>query len=676
MLIQLSVLAQQGQIRPIDYQFARFIQSLHDDPLLTLCSALVSYELGKGNVCLPIASSAPEKLFDLPPAQSDTLLKNIKTPNWQQYLKNLPPVGIGKNAGTPLIFDQGNLYLNRYWHYEQRVTDVINTPVVLPLEIKTTREILDRLFARDYNRLLSSLQEMNADEPAMRQCLTDALDIVAPDDIDWGSVLTTCTTAEQPADLQSLEQQIPAEKCLNWQKVAASVASSQPFTVISGGPGTGKTTTVTRLLALLTELGLKENRSPDIFLVAPTGKAAARLTESIGNARDELACSDEVKQVIPSQASTIHRLLGVLPGKPAFRHNKDNPLHLDILVVDEASMVDLPLMAHLLDALPDKARLILLGDRDQLASVEAGSVLGDICGFAKQNYSPAQADKLQQLTGYSLAPYSNKKGAPVRDSLCLLRKSYRFDTNSGIGHLARAVNEGHTFACKHHAIRQYQDVDIHDINSTTYQSLLKLAVSGYGEYLKAIKNDAPEKDILSAFNNFRLLCALREGMFGVEGLNQAIYKALMQAKLLNTGGDKSNWYIGRPVMITRNDHGVGLYNGDIGITLQSDDNRLRVAFEMPNGEIRSFLPSRLPEHDTVFAMTVHKSQGSEFKHTVMVLPDKMNPVLTRELVYTGITRAKKRLDIFTREEILAKAISQKTQRASGLPQKIQLMASS
>ncbi len=610
MLNQLSMLAQQGQLRPIDYQFARFINSLHDDPVLTLCSALVSYELGKGNVCLPLDSTNLKNLFDLPAVQSDALFNETGTRDWQGHLQKLPPVGSGKNAGTPLILDHDNLYLSRYWHYEQRVTEVINKPSGLTVDVNQTRKILDQLFVE-----------------------SDSYEDV------------------------------------NWQKVAAAVASSQPFTVISGGPGTGKTTTVTRLLALLIELGMLNNQCPDIFLVAPTGKAAARLTESIGNARDELTCSNEVKQAIPSHASTIHRLLGVIPGKPGFRHNRGNQLHLDVLVVDEASMVDLPLMFHLLDALPDNARLVLLGDRDQLASVEAGSVLGDICGFAEQGYSPEQAKMLQQLTGYDLSAYASSEGALLRNSLCLLRKSYRFDANSGIGHLARAVNEGRSKDCTQQAIEEYADVNLHNLDAASYQQMLKLAVSGYREYLEAIRNNASEKNILTAFNNFRLLCALREGSFGVQGLNEAICKALLRAGLLSSDSN-TNWYTGRPVMITRNDHGLSLYNGDIGIVLPDDNGRLRVVFEMPDGEIRSLLPSRLPEHDTVFAMTVHKSQGSEFRHTAMILPDKMNLVLTRELIYTGITRAKQQLDIFAREDILGKAIAQKTVRASGLPLKI------
>ncbi|WP_461538018.1 exodeoxyribonuclease V subunit alpha [Spongorhabdus nitratireducens] len=672
MLNQLATLARQNQLRPIDYQFARFIHSLDPDPVLTLCSALVSYELGRGNVCLPLAPESQKNLFGLASEQSSVLLDMAGTVQWEAHLESRPPVGSSTEKGKPFILDQGHLYLNRYWRYEKKVADIINQPAEAPDDLDSIRKTLDRLFARNYEFIFSKLAGVATDQ--WQPFLVNSLDIEQPDPVDWSQVEKICSKAKKGTDLEALEKLIPHQYCLNWQKVAAAVAASRPFSVISGGPGTGKTTTVTRLLALLVETGINRQKCPDIRLVAPTGKAAARLTESIGQARSQLNCDDSIKQAIPAQASTIHRLLGVLPGKPGFRHNRDNQLHLDILVVDEASMIDLPLMARLLDALPDKARLILLGDRDQLASVEAGSVLGDICGFADEGYSQGQTAQLEQLTGFNLQQYSKSSGAPVRDSLCLLRKSYRFDARSGIGQLARAVNQGQTRLCNSDAVSTYEDVRIHSLSSDNYQKLLKLAVNGYQAYLEAITKGVKEREILKAFNGFRLLCALREGPFGVDGLNQAVLKSLRKAQLLpSDAGQDSNWYIGRPVMITRNDHGAGLYNGDIGITLPDDEGRLRVIFEMPDGQIRSFLPSRLPEHNTVFAMTVHKSQGSEFNHTVMILPDKMNPVLTRELVYTGITRAREQLDIYTREEVMAQAVRQKTQRFSGLPHKIRAM---
>ena len=412
---------------------------------------------------------------------------------------------------------------------------------------------------------------------------------------------------------------------------------------------------------------------PAIKLVAPTGKAAARLTESIGAAVQSLAVEKTVKEHIPTQSSTIHRLLGSIPNRVEFRHNRDNPLHLDVLVVDEASMVDLPMMARLLDAMPPHAKLILLGDRDQLASVEAGAVLGDICSFSDQGYSQEQGQVLSRLTGYRLEATRSGRPAAVADSLCMLRKSYRFHARSGIGQLARAINAGQPYQVEKVWQQGYRDIHHYPLNTDNYQTLINMAVTFYRDYLDAIDGRRPPAEVLKAFSRVRLLCALREGDFGVAGLNQRIERGLARLGKI-TPGDET-WYAGRPVMITRNDHGLGLYNGDIGIAMrdpepdpQTGEYRLRVYFDMPDGSIRGVLPSRIPEHETVYAMTIHKSQGSEFADTLMVLPADYSPILTRELVYTGVTRAKEKLYLFAPQEIINRAVRLRTERASGLAQ--------
>ena len=323
------------------------------------------------------------------------------------------------------------------------------------------------------------------------------------------------------------------------------------------------------------------------------------------------------------------------------------------------------MMSRLLEALPDHVRLILLGDRDQLASVEAGSVLGDICLAADAGYSVEQTQTLEQLTGYSLSEYQANDQSAGSDHLCMLRKSFRFDETSGIGNLARIVNEGSPQKLDRLLTENHSDIAIHTLGDEDYQNLIKLCVTGYRTYLTKIRNKAERQEIIDAFNKFQLLCALRNGPFGVSGLNEAIEKALQEAGLIKQTTD-SQWYEGRPILITRNDHGLGLYNGDIGITVRDENDQFRILFELPGQNLETFLPSRLPEHETVYAMTIHKSQGSEFAHTVMVLPDQINPVVTRELVYTGITRAKKQLDLYCDRMILARAINSPTKRASGL----------
>ncbi|MGL5251288.1 MAG: exodeoxyribonuclease V subunit alpha, partial [Enterovibrio sp.] len=406
---------------------------------------------------------------------------------------------------------------------------------------------------------------------------------------------------------------------------------------------------------------------PLIKMVAPTGKAANRLTESIGNAVGNLDVAQSVRDQIPRQASTIHRLLGSQPNTNAFRHNAKNPLLLDVLVVDEASMVDLGMMASLLNALPAHARIILLGDRDQLASVEAGSVLADLCMNAGASFSPARARYLEQLTGFTLS--EQQPPSTVADGVCLLQKSFRFDGSSGIGQLAKAINRGAPRAQIDKIWQDgFSDIARHTLDEQGYQAAIACAATGYQGYLSALAAGESDKQMLEKFLQFRLLCALTQGAFGVQGLNVQVEQELERRKLIKASG--RIFYTGRPVMVTQNDYGLGLYNGDIGIVVAKEEG-LRVVFELSDGSLKYVLPSRLPQHQTAYAMTVHKSQGSEFAHTQLILPPEPTPVMSRELLYTGVTRAKKMLDIYTTQRAFDRAVEQKTERFSGLAAALQ-----
>lgn len=667
MLKQLQHLMAHGVLRPLDLQFAKFIaqqEKNSDKNLIMLLSAITSHELGKGHVCIDIEQIEQGDLFTLPAKYRDALLALVPEKNqWISELSAASTVSNGTEA-TPLAFDGTRLYLQRYWSFEQRVANRITKAaqsVAVNLQLSNT---LDELFARQYHFLFSALKKLeNNNQVSRQQLVCDMLDVVQSDDLDWQAIDAILLAATKSSELETLDKLIPNNHCVNWQKVAAAVALTRRFSVISGGPGTGKTTTVTKLLASLVTQAQQDNKNIAIKLVAPTGKAAARLTESIGQAVQSIGLAPEVKEAIPTDASTLHRLLGYIPNQVDFRHNKANPLHLDVLVVDEASMVDLPMMARLLDAVPEHARVILLGDKDQLASVEAGAVLGDICQFTKMGYSQNQAQQLSQLTGFNLPTQSHNN--TVADSLCMLQKSYRFDARSGIGQLAKAINEGSKFKVEAVWAKGFSDIRFHDLSNDSYNAMITMMVNGYRSYLGHIHaGDKPEV-ALKAFNQIQLLCAMREGDFGVVGLNQRIEKALKKSDLIPHGDEI--WYSGRPVMVTQNDYGVGLYNGDIGIAMPDPvDQRLRVYFDMPDGSIRGVLPSQLPEHETVYAMTIHKSQGSEFEHTVLALPAEFSPILTRELIYTGVTRAKKKLDLFATEKVVARGVMIKTQRNSGL----------
>ncbi|WP_310597967.1 exodeoxyribonuclease V subunit alpha [Aeromonas aquatica] len=677
MIARLKQLALAGRIRQLDLQFSKLVADLGGSPELVLGAALACFELGRGHVCLPLALLTHDgrdkgswRPFGLDPDQSRDLLGDLEAPaRWPALFATCPLVGTQEHEGEaprwPLRLWQGRLYLTRYHDFELGVarhlrflSEKAEWPEIAPA--------LSRLFARDYGLVFGALLDARlSSDFSARHFVEKYLDLVCPAEVNWPEVEALLASAQAASELSALDALVPEALCCNGQKLAAATAAARPFAVISGGPGTGKTTTVAKLLAILVETGLQQGKATAIRLVAPTGKAAARLTESIGAALQGLDLAPEVVAAIPTEAGTLHRLLGVIPGRSQFRHHAGNPLHLDLLVVDEASMVDLPMMARLLDALPRHARLILLGDKDQLASVEAGAVLGDICSFTAQGMSPEQADWLSRQTGYRLQ--GTPAGAPVRDSLCLLTKSWRFDQYSGIGQLARACNDGDGAALEAVWSAGFKDISLHPWVGEAYEALIAQGVEGYGAYLKAAREGMDPAAVFKAFNGFQLLCALRDGPFGVLGLNERLELALSRAGLIQRDGD---WYAGRPVMVVRNDHGIGLYNGDMGLCLPDETGRLKVWFEQPDGSLRALLPSRLPPHETVYAMTIHKSQGSEFAHTVLVLPDSPSPLLTRELVYTGITRAKARLDLYGDRALLAQAVRKKTERYSGLAQRL------
>jgi exodeoxyribonuclease V alpha subunit len=447
-----------------------------------------------------------------------------------------------------------------------------------------------------------------------------------------------------------------AAQAPDWQRLAAAQAVRRRVAVISGGPGTGKTTTVVRLLAALLEQPGCERLA--IGLAAPTGKAATRMAEAIRNAKTSLPVSDAIKAALPEQASTLHRLLGSRGDRPQVRHTAANPLALDVLVVDEASMVDLAMMAKLLDALPANGRLILLGDKDQLCAVEAGAVFAELC--AGRGFDAAAAADLQRITGQNVpveAPNSQ-----LADAVLLLTHSHRFAADSGIGELARRIKTGDARGTL--SLLQEGRSDLHWQAEPTPQALLKRIEDGYARYLEVAQNGEPSS-AFAAFNQFRLLTAQREGEYGVAGLNEALEARYQRRFKL---GARERWYAGRAVMVQSNDYALGLFNGDIGICLQGEQG-LRVWFETEDGH-RSFSTTRLPSHETAFAMTVHKSQGSEFTEVLLVLPEHSSPLLTRSLFYTGITRAKQKVEIWALAPRISEAVNTKAERAAGLAQRL------
>ena len=628
-----------GWLRRLDVALAAQLLRLDPQvtPALLVATAVLAQMEGRGHTCLPL-----QQLLQAPaawlawPAQAVQGEQGLQAlwahmpatlAAWQYALQSsVLRQADARDQGQPLVLGGSEqdplLYLRRYAAYEHRVGQGLRT------------RALDRLAV---------------DEVLAAQWLSRLFG-PPPQDTDW-------------------------------QRLACAVALRAPLAVITGGPGTGKTYTAARLLAL--QLALHPGPAPlRVALAAPTGKAAARLKQSIGAAIDALKIPAEdldlnalVQAMGP--ARTLHSLLGARPDTRRFRHHAANVLDVDVLMVDEASMVHLEMMDNLLAALPPKARLILLGDKDQLSSVEAGAVLGDMCRHAAQGlYDADTAAMAQRVGGQSLpAEYLATGAAPVLAQVTvMLRHSRRFE--GAIGALAQAVNLGDANAAR--TVLAAGKEDVASVQPHQPKAVCDLALDatwGWKDYAALVSQGAPAGEghsawvsqVLQAFDRMRVLCAVREGVWGVQGLNDAIEKALaQQAGLPVTAGE---WYAGRPVMVLRNDAQAGVFNGDVGVALPAADGKgLRVWFA--EGEaLRSVAVMRLPDVQTAFAMTVHKSQGSEFAHTVLVLPPGGGEVLSRELVYTGITRARQRLTLVEVEAgLLEAALARPSARASGLGQ--------
>lgn len=457
----------------------------------------------------------------------------------------------------------------------------------------------------------------------------------------------------------------------DWQKIAVALALRQQLLIVSGGPGTGKTTTVASLLACI----LHTDRDNRIMLAAPTGKAAARMLEAI---RDRLGgLPPELRPLIPQQAQTIHRLLGMTADGTSVRYHADNPLPLDTLVIDEASMLDLAMAARLFDAVPAGARVILLGDKDQLAAVEAGSVFAELS--AHRVFSQDCMNDLAALAGSSALPESPSTAsqtAPLADSVVWLTRNYRFNADSGIGLLASDIRERRTQQALHRLCTgQYPSVCWRDMDdpglAASCTGFLLERYSPYFECVKTAPHDIAK--VFATFNRFRILCAVREGPFGVGEINRQI-AAAMAKTVSSASGDGSGWFAGKPVMIRRNDYALRLFNGDVGIALPDGTGNLAVWFMKDDKTFRSVSPSRLGIYETSFAMTVHQSQGSEFDEVALLFPEQFYRVLCRELVYTGITRARDTMTVMAGANVLEQSLQTDSARHSGLADRLREVA--
>jgi exodeoxyribonuclease V alpha subunit len=600
----LAVFNRAGVLGAADVHVARRLHRLggEDDERVLLAAALVVRAVRQGSVCLDVATAADTTAVDGVSAADVAALPWPEPGAWVDAVRASPLVAAGETgpADRPLRWVDGLLYLDRYWRQERVIAGYVDAATAQPATAAPDAEALRGSLARLF-------------------------------------------PGERP----------------DRQRLAAVVAAHRRLSILAGGPGTGKTTTVAKILAVLQDQAAGGLR---VALAAPTGKAAARLQEAANAAAASLPAQDQ-QRLGALKASTLHRLLGFKPGaRTRFWHDRDNRLPYDVVVVDEASMVSLTMMSRLVEALRPTCRLVLVGDPDQLASVEVGAVLGDL---AERPAVPAagQAAPVEALAPDDLADLS----PPERDRALtagVVRLSHVYRFSEEIQELADAIRSGRPESVLDVVGRDHPTIEFLEADPATTTDLggLHADVVSAGEAMVRAARSGDAEAALAALERHRLLCGHREGPHGVARWGSLAEEWLAEA--IEGYGREGLWYVGRPLLVTANDYQLRLFNGDSGVVVDVDGHP-RAAFRR-DGVVTTLPTSRLSDVQTVHAMSVHRSQGSQFDRVTVVLPPAESPLLTRELFYTAVTRAKEHVRIIGTTEALAAAVERPIVRASGL----------
>ncbi len=640
----------------LDFSFAALMARLnrwqqlkrsahHDsltDNVIEIACRLLSYQVRMGHICLdlqqlPAIENWPATARQQKEQQAEEKKQErqlLTAPANHTLLCNASIVTAQPEKDIrPLVWQEGRLYLYRYYLYESEVSEEIEQRCC---------------FFADSKQRIEQLQE------------------------NW----------KNREDEAKDEVNDKGQQEVDRQKLAALLAFLRPFAIISGGPGRGKTTTVSKIL----QLYHRYRPNTRIALTASTGKGAARLAEALHAAqnraqnavqnraqnRAQNSAQRDISQTA-QEVQTIHRLLGKREGAAGYRYDRHDPLPVDLLMIDEASMLDLSLLAHILRALPQSAGLVLLGDHNQLASVEAGAVLGDLCRAAIVCREET-VQKLQPLFNQQLNGLKNANASPLSESITILKKSYRFSEKSGIAALSNAIQQKDAKGALE-ILSESGAPDLENcLGQELPQSLHKSLLAGYLPAFEA--KDALQS--LQLLEQFRVLAPMRGGRYGTEELNRLSAKLLAASSGRlprgtgaidsgsDTGGDKRDFSFLYPLLIERNDYNLNLYNGDTGICFRNKEGKVLALFRSAKGELLQLPLALLPKFEICFAMTIHKSQGSEFDHLALVLPLERHPLLTGEMLYTAVTRAKNRLSLFGSEEVFCDAIQKRIIRRSGL----------
>lgn len=612
-----------GAISALDRHLAIALGELDpgSGPLVLLAAALASQAVARGHVCVNLREGAgrPSDLDAEVLADEWPTVETLRT-----ALRESDLVSDGSELRPLVLTDDDLLYLQRYHQLEARLERTI----------------------RQRSRPL------DVDLPALRACL------------------------------QASSEPLPSELDAQW--LACVVALTRRLLLVSGGPGTGKTTTVARMLALLAMAHQHEpgdaNLEPlRVLLLGPTGKATQRLQSSLEAGLQRRPESKKLREQFTWEAATVHRALGFRPSAPThFRHDPDHPLAADVVILDEASMVDLALMTRLMEAIPSEASVLMLGDENQLCSVEAGSIFGDLCAGTQAIARSAEQRRLvTELTGRKLGddasdpPAAQSLASPeqraLRDGIVRLERNYRYGAESGIGRVSRAIQMGDALEVVRELDRGPDDVTFHELADEPQRATRQLnelvgTLSRKG-YRSLLASDDVQQQ-LSGLDEFRLLAAHRTGPFGVDALNGVVERALTLEGLR----PRPVSYDRQPILVTRNDPVTGLYNGDVGL-VRASELGTRAHFQVA-GKLVNFSLARVPTFETVFAMTVHKSQGSEFERIVVVLPPASSPLASRELIYSAVTRARSHVHLIGSRASVRAAVARRTRRRSGLPRRL------
>lgn len=592
----LKILEKKKLIRPIDFYFSKLIS--HGNNIIMLAAACISFESSNNHIFLPIEYFEKKNFFSIKKKSIIQKIINIlnkKKIDWSLELLNHKACSNGSQI-TPLVLFKKKLYLYKIWNAEKKIFKYLNKDTINKnIDIEVFSKILNILF--------------------------------------------------------------PKKTC-HLQKISVALTLIYNIIFITGGPGTGKTSLIIKIIIAIIKTSKKKIK---IKLSAPTGKAVARLKEILNNKFLRNNLSEIEKEQISFNPVTIHKLLKIskIPNVDIFCDKKI--ILLDVLIIDETSMIDILMMYNILSSISDSTKVIFIGDQDQLKPVELGSIFKNICHYSNNKYSSTVKEILEKIIKYSeLKKNTNKEYYYISNRICTLKKNYRFKKTSGIYILSNKINENKKEIFKKLFNNSLENVFFQEHNSVKkYENMINKIIEKTQKYWEIISNKDTIINIIKKFQEHQVLCAIKNSIFGVKFINKILEEKMYKKKMIRKYIfiDNDIWYVGKPIIVTKNNKLLNISNGDIGIVNINKKKFFQVSFLGYNREIKNIPINFLKNYDTAWAITVHKAQGSEFNYTTLILPDKNLSILDKNIIYTAITRSKKIINIFSTKKIFMKILS-------------------